>query len=63
LVEWIQGLKKMRRLLLVGLSFLAAVALSLQAEEATTTIKEGSPSEYVVKKGDTLWAIADRFLN
>lgn len=53
----------MKKVLLIGLGFLAAVALSLQAEQATTTIKEGSPSEYVVQKGDTLWAIADHFLN
>ena len=53
----------MKKVLLIGLGFLAAVALSLQAEQSTTTIKEGSPSEYVVQKGDTLWAIAGLFLN
>ena len=52
----------MKKILLIGLGFLAAGALSLQAEQSTT-IKEGSPSEYVVQKGDTLWAIADHFLN
>ena len=53
----------MRRLLMAGLGFLACVSLFLQAEQPITTIKDDAPSEYVVKKGDTLWAIAGHFLS
>ena len=53
----------MKKILFMGLGFLAAVTLSLQAEQAPTNIKEGSPTEYVVQKGDTLWAIAGLFLD
>lgn len=49
---------KLRRILLVGL--LAGYGFSLQAE--TLTLKDGYPSTYRVKKGDTLWDISAHFL-
>lgn len=49
---------KLRRILLVGL--LAGCGFNLQAE--TLTLKDGYPSTYRVKKGDTLWDISAHFL-
>ncbi|WP_344959420.1 LysM domain-containing protein [Zobellella aerophila] len=49
---------KLRPILLVGL--LVGCGFSLQAE--TLALKDGYPSSYRVKKGDTLWDISAHFL-
>jgi len=50
----------MMRKLALGLVVAAVVALAAQAD--TVTLKAGHPERYVVRKGDTLWDIAGRFL-
>ncbi|MBX3690410.1 LysM domain-containing protein [Dokdonella sp.] len=41
----------------------AGLALALTVYAATTELRSDAPESYVVKKGDTLWSIAGRFLN
>ncbi|MCC7256198.1 MAG: LysM peptidoglycan-binding domain-containing protein [Dokdonella sp.] len=41
----------------------AGLALALSVYAATTELRSDAPESYVVKKGDTLWSIAGRFLN
>ncbi|WP_157980386.1 LysM peptidoglycan-binding domain-containing protein [Pseudidiomarina taiwanensis] len=59
---------------IAAIGFLAATALAQPAYAFTETtaaqqrgdiirLKEGAPTEYVVKKGDTLWDISALFLN
>ncbi|GAB5412559.1 MAG: LysM peptidoglycan-binding domain-containing protein [Congregibacter sp.] len=42
--------------------FAVALSLSMHASAQTANIRDDAPQEYLVKKGDTLWGIADMFL-
>ena len=47
----------------VAMLLAAALVWPALASADTVTLRPGHPEHYVVKKGDTLWGIAGRFLN
>ena len=53
----------MKRIPSVALGLVLCLSLPLKAETVVSQVNQGSPDEYVVKKGDTLWSIAGYFLD
>ncbi len=45
------------------LTVCAAALITISSVAMAVDLREGHPDEYVVKRGDTLWSIAARFLN
>lgn len=57
-----QDLTPYRWLLLAALVLTLGLALTPQARSQTASVRDTAPQTYTVKKGDTLWGIADMFL-
>lgn len=56
-------LKKLITTWLVSLLLVAGLAFADAQSDASVLIKDSAPNEYIVKKGDTLWAIAGMYLD